>query len=168
MIPRPRITARAQLTTETAVYVTYTITDTAVNSIYTTTLLLGNSPTPTPAPIASSNPTNGAVIGAVIGSIIGFFLLLALIVVCVRRSNSDWAPSLRSSSFSSIYVSNPNVLPTRTVVRERTTTSATRVIRDNETRTFFFIRPIIRRTRSPVRNPVDYYDTSESSLSSEP
>ncbi len=168
MVPRARITARAELATTTAIHVTYTITNTAINSIYTTTILLGNDPTPTPAPIASSNPTNGAIIGAVIGSIIGFFLLLALIIVCVRRSNSDWAPSLRSTSYPTVYVNNPNVLPTRTVIRETERTTATRVVRDNEKRYFFFSRPSSRRSGPPVQSTDSYFtsESSESSLSS--
>ncbi len=68
------ITQRAVATA----FVTFTIAN--PSTTYTTTVALGNDPTPAPVPSPKSSPSNGAVIGAVIGSIIGFLLLLILIV----------------------------------------------------------------------------------------
>lgn len=130
--------AIAQRAVATA-FVTFTVAN--PSTTYTTTLALGNDPTPAPVPSPKSSPSNGAVVGAVIGSIIGFLLLLILIIHCIRRSNSDWAPYLGSdrSSFSSIYVRNPNAVPT--VAWSSDITATTQVIRESETRTFFFTRP---------------------------
>lgn len=158
MIPSPAITPRAEATNA---YVVYTITSSG--SVYTTTLALGNSPLPTPAPVASAGPSNGTVIGAVVGSLIAFIILLLLIGCWIRSRNPDWAPYLGSSrsSFSSVYVHNPNVLPTVAATQDLSAT--TRVIRDTETRTFFFTRP----SRSKRQSEASGYLGSETSASSE-
>jgi hypothetical protein len=152
----PAIIARAEATTA---YVVYTFTSSGIP--HTTTVALGNDPTP--APVASSSPSNGAVVGAVVGSLIGFIVLLVLIGCWIRSRNPDWAPYLSSSrsSFSSVYVHNPNALPTLAATQDLSAT--TRVVRDTETRTFFFTRPSRKRESETSRG---YHDT-ETSASSE-
>jgi hypothetical protein len=160
MIPTPAPRAAA-----TTAYVVYTITSS--NIVYTTTIALGNEPSPTPAPVASSSPSNGAVIGAVIGSLVAFILVLVLIGCWIRSRNPDWAPYLGSSrsSFSSVYVHNPNVLPTVAATQDLSAT--TRVVRDTETRSFFFTRPMRKRESEASRGYSEGYSATETSASSE-
>lgn len=161
MIPSPAITPRAEATNA---YVVYTVTSSG--TVYTTTLALGNSPLPTPAPVASAGPSNGAVIGAVVGSLIAFIVLLLLIGCWIRSRNPDWAPYLSSSrsSFSSVYVHNPNVLPTVAATQDLSAT--TRVVRDTETRSFFFTRPPRSKRQSEASQSYTGSETSASSESS--
>ncbi len=162
----PALLPRAEPTTA---YITYTVT--SPTTTYTTVLALGNSPaTSTPAASSPTTPTNGTVIGAVVGSILGFIVLLLLLTCWIQSRNPDWAPYLGSSrsSFSSVYVHNPNVLPTIAATRDFSAT--TRVVRDTETRTFWFSRPSRSRrgTEAEMGESVGYTnsDTSASSESS--
>ncbi|KAK0101209.1 hypothetical protein ONS95_012810 [Cadophora gregata] len=102
-MPEFSIPARAE-TTPTSLWVTIT------GAAFTSTILLGPSPTPTPPPAASSSPSRGTVIGAIVGSIFGFLLLLFLIWAFVRTSRSNWVPHDRGS-IDEVYVANPNVAP---------------------------------------------------------
>jgi len=113
MVPGFVITARAKDTsTDTAIYVTQTIANTLTT--FTTTILLGNTPAPQPPPTASSSPTNSTVIGAALGSVFGFIFLLVLITCYARNTSSNWRSPYWSPSVSdvSLYVNNPNGLPT--------------------------------------------------------
>ncbi|KAF8855731.1 hypothetical protein BDZ45DRAFT_497963 [Acephala macrosclerotiorum] len=161
-MPNFPLTPRADPTN--AVY--RTLTQIFPSSTVITTILLGDSPssaTSAPSSSSSDTPSNGAVIGAVIGSILGFLLILMLISYCVRRT-PDWAPYFSDrSSFSSVYVRNPNAVPTQAHVTD--TTATTRLGFNRDKRQFYFER---ESTRGNSIRPVstEYTDTSASSESS--
>ncbi|KAE8443373.1 hypothetical protein EG329_001931 [Mollisiaceae sp. DMI_Dod_QoI] len=159
-MPNFPLTARAD---PTAVY--RTLTQVLPSTTIITTILLGDSPAATVAPGSNSSdtPSNGAVIGAVVGSILGFLLILMLISYCVRRT-PDWAPYFSDrSSFSSVYVHNPNAVPTQAHVDD--TTATTRLGFNREKRQFYFERES-QRSHSVAPVSTDYSDTSASSESS--
>ncbi|KUJ11429.1 uncharacterized protein LY89DRAFT_738869 [Mollisia scopiformis] len=158
-MPNFPITARAD---PTPVY--RTLTQVLPSTTIITTILLGDSPAATAAPSSSSDtPSNGTVIGAVIGSIFGFILILMLISYCVRRT-PDWAPYFSDrSSFSSVYVHNPNAVPTQAHVDDPTAT--TRLGFNREKRQFYFERESQRSHSAPPVS-TEYSDTSASSQSS--
>ncbi|CAL3966167.1 unnamed protein product [Diplocarpon coronariae] len=124
LMPDFAITARADATPASR-WVTI------VGATYTSVVLLGDVPTPTPAPVASSSPSKGTVIGAATGSIVGFLLLLMLLWYCIRRSRTEWISHSRRNSVEEVFIANPNVAPVRLhVVDEHTEFTATKVVID--------------------------------------
>ena len=134
---------------------------TIIGATYTSTILLGETPAATPPPTASSSPSRATVIGAVVGSIFGFLFLLFLVWAFVRTSRSNWVPHKRGY-IDEVYVAHPNVAP---VVVQGTTVTTTKVIieKTETSHRFMLVRPSTKRERPPV----EYSESSESSMSSD-
>ncbi|OWP01860.1 hypothetical protein B2J93_4710 [Marssonina coronariae] len=137
---------------------------TIVGATYTSVVLLGDVPTPTPAPVASSSPSKGTVIGAATGSIVGFLLLLMLLWYCIRRSRTEWISHSRRNSVEEVFIANPNVAPVRLhVVDEHTEFTATKVVID---RTQKFDRFKLSRPSKKRERPAEASRTWEDVVSS--